>query len=183
MATVDSIQDIMAKYGMDATKDKAKSDNLNKDAFLQLLVTQMRYQDPLEPAKNEDFLAQMAQFSSLEQMQNLNTSSTMQQAYSLIGKTVLGASYNEVSGVSEYVEGVVQSVTLKGGEAFLNVDGVDVALAKVEAVLNDKETSNEAMIDAINKMNEALISINEKIDRLTADETEEEPVENVEEGQ
>ncbi|MCF8018469.1 Flagellar hook assembly protein FlgD [Petrocella atlantisensis] len=183
MATVDSIQDIMAKYGMDATKDKAKSDNLNKDAFLQLLVTQMRYQDPLEPAKNEDFLAQMAQFSSLEQMQNLNTSSTMQQAYSLIGKTVLGVSFNEVSGESEYVEGVVQSVTLKGGEAFLNVDGVDVALAKVEAVLNDKETSNEAMIGAINKMNEALVSINEKIDRLTADETEEEPVENVEEGQ
>lgn len=49
----------------------ARSD-LGKDAFLQLLVTQLRYQDPLSPMENEAFLAQLAQFSSLEQMQQLN---------------------------------------------------------------------------------------------------------------
>lgn len=48
------------------------SAEMDKDAFLKLLVTQLRYQDPLNPRDNGEFLAQLAQFSSLEQMQNMN---------------------------------------------------------------------------------------------------------------
>jgi len=47
---------------------------LNKDDFLNLLVTQLRYQNPLEPLQDSDFVAQLAQFSSLEQLENINTS-------------------------------------------------------------------------------------------------------------
>jgi len=51
-----------------------KKDNsaLGKDAFLQLLVTQMRYQDPLNPQDNAEYLSQLAQFSALEQMTNVS---------------------------------------------------------------------------------------------------------------
>ena len=50
------------------------NDNLDKDAFMKLLTTQLSNQDPLNPMEDREFIAQMAQFSSLEQMQNLNES-------------------------------------------------------------------------------------------------------------
>ena len=56
---------------MSATK--ATENNLGKDAFLEILVTQMKNQNPLEPLKDTEFIGQMAQFSSLEQLTNLNT--------------------------------------------------------------------------------------------------------------
>ena len=54
-----------------ATGDIAKQ-SLDKDAFMQLLVAQMRNQDPMAPVDNQEFIAQLAQFSSLEEMQGVN---------------------------------------------------------------------------------------------------------------
>lgn len=51
---------------------KSSSNDLDKDAFLRLLTTQLANQDPLNPIEDREFIAQLAQFSSLEQMQNLN---------------------------------------------------------------------------------------------------------------
>lgn len=77
----------------------AEEQELGKSAFLELMIAQLDNQDPLEPAKNEDFIAQLAQFSSVEGIQNLNDSvngmvSAMQsslslQAASLVGRSVL----------------------------------------------------------------------------------------------
>jgi flagellar basal-body rod modification protein FlgD len=49
-----------------------ENQQLGRDAFLKLLVSQLKYQDPMEPVKNEAFVAQLAQFSSLEQLQSIN---------------------------------------------------------------------------------------------------------------
>ena len=60
-------------YDPKENNTKKSSSELNKDTFLKLLVTQMQNQDPLNPMEDREFISQMAQFSSLEQMQNLNT--------------------------------------------------------------------------------------------------------------
>lgn len=56
------------------TTTSSAEETMGKDAFLQLLVTQLENQDPLNPTENTEFVAQLAQFSSLEGIQNLNTS-------------------------------------------------------------------------------------------------------------
>jgi flagellar basal-body rod modification protein FlgD len=57
----------------DASSADAKKDPLGRDAFLSLLVTQLQHQDPLQPQPDGEFLAQLAQFSSLESLQQIET--------------------------------------------------------------------------------------------------------------
>ena len=71
-------------------KKATSSDNngMDKDAFLQLLVAQMQYQDPLEPTSNTEYISQYAQFSQVEQMQNMAATSELARATSLVGQEV-----------------------------------------------------------------------------------------------
>lgn len=71
--TVGGVTYSKADYeAMQAAKGTSRmNDSLDKDAFLQLLVTQMQYQDPLDPQDNSEYVAQLAQFSALEQMTNV----------------------------------------------------------------------------------------------------------------
>ena len=68
--TVDGVTYDAAAYAK-TQNTQTKSNELDKDAFLQLLVAQLQHQDPLEPQDNGEFIAQMAQFSTLEQMNNM----------------------------------------------------------------------------------------------------------------
>lgn len=109
---------------------------LGKDAFLKILIAQLSNQDPLDPLKDKDFIAQMAQFSTLEQMTNMNKSIeqmnavTKGSAVNYIGRVV---EYLDDEGLSTY--GTVAYVRFdKSGVILTTTEEIDIPLEKVVAV-------------------------------------------------
>ena len=107
-----------------------------KQDFLKLLVTEMTNQDPLSPMSNQDFIAQLAQMQTLEEMIGMGKSNSQMlhqqeiaSASSLIGKTV--EAQDEFGGK---LSGTVERVTITANEVKLIVDGVTVALGSVTEI-------------------------------------------------
>ena len=107
-------------YQSNQKSDEAR-DELGKDAFFDLLTTQLKNQNPLKPMDNTKFISQMAEFSSLEQMSNMNSSlsefiksQSVTQGASLIGKTV--ETVNEDTGKTE--SGKVSQVGFENDKMF-----------------------------------------------------------------
>lgn len=112
------------------------SNSADKDMFLQLMVAQMKYQDPLNPTDSSQFLAQTAQFTALEKMQDVADQTAMllstQLAFgasSLIGQTVR---WNDASGVEQ--SGVVQGTTYLATGPVLSIDDKSVPVTDVISV-------------------------------------------------
>ena len=95
---------------------------LDKDAFLKLLVTQMKYQDPLEPTDNTEYVSQLATFSELEEMQNMSASLGKQNASSLIGQYVY-IEETDSTGNTKMIEGTVDYVSFSGSKTYLSIEG------------------------------------------------------------
>lgn len=128
------------KIGVKEAGDKGQ---LGKDSFLKLLVTQLQHQDPTRPMEDREFIAQMAQFSSLEQMTNLNnevrnlvTSSRTAEAYGILGRNI--ESYDSV--LQQAVTGRVSSVFFKGNELMLKVGDNEVPMKNVHSVNVDEDS-------------------------------------------
>lgn len=114
---------------------KAASSELGKDDFLKLLITQLRTQDPLQPLEDKEFIAQMAQFTSLEQMKNVNTALQTTQATAMLDKTV---TWMDDEGQEQI--GVVDSVKVVSGEPKVVIDGEALSLSKIMTVKNTEST-------------------------------------------
>jgi flagellar basal-body rod modification protein FlgD len=113
---------------------KISGQGLGRDDFLKLLVTQLSYQDPTAPMEDKEFIAQMAQFSSLEQMTNMagdfaKLTSMIQssEANSSLGKNV------EIVEGERVIQGMVQSVS-RGLEPEIMVNGVSYPWESVTKV-------------------------------------------------
>jgi flagellar basal-body rod modification protein FlgD len=116
----------------DGTKVTNPNSELGKNEYLQLLVTQLENQDPLNPIDDKEFIAQMAQFSALEQMLNLNNSFNAVKAYSLLGKTI--SANIDSNGSSSTITGKVDAVKFDGSNYYLEVQGSNVSLDSVTSV-------------------------------------------------
>ena len=117
-------------------KDTKGTSELGKDAFLQLLVCQIQNQDPLNPQDDTQFVAQLATFSQLEQMQNLNATYEKSQAFSLIGKDVI-VNTEDSTGKETQVAGKVQYVNASGSTVQIYVNGKLYDIDDLYAVMDE----------------------------------------------
>lgn len=92
---------------------------MDKNAFLKILAAELTNQDPMNAGDSSQYVAQMAQFTSLEQMANLNSTMTMSAANSLIGK---GVALNAVDNMGNQYSGIVRSVMNRSGNIKLTVE-------------------------------------------------------------
>lgn len=106
-----------------STSSKTNSTvGLDQNAFLKILVAELQHQDPTNSKDSTEYVAQMAQFSSLQEMLNLNNTMTFNGASSLVGKLV-SLDVTDDSGKS--YRGIVQNVTRNGSKINLNVEVLD----------------------------------------------------------
>ena len=129
-----TIQQIIDSTQAKANAGRKAGGSLGKDEFLNLLIAQLRYQDPLSPMDDKDFIGQMAQFSSLEQMKNIYNSVSQANSYALIGKYVKASYTDEASNETKSAEGFVDAVRIKGGTAYAVVNGREITIDKITEV-------------------------------------------------
>ena len=129
----------------DATTASNAQQTLGQGDFLQLLATQLSSQDPMQPMDDTQFISQMANFSSLQQMQTLNKSftayTTTQEAYAApeyLGKTVTAT--DPVTGQS--VTGVPTAVNTSSGGTTLSINGSDYPLSAITSVSAASASAN-----------------------------------------
>ena len=152
MVTNDVVDGILQTGKTETYQNKNTNKNeLGKDAFLQLLVTQLQYQDPLDPVDNTQMVSQLAQFSALEQMSNLATIATTisnTQAFSLAGKNVIievGKSMGSENTTT--IGGRVDFVQIVDGKAKLSINGKLYDYADLDSVVDDGYLSD--ILDSI----------------------------------
>jgi len=124
----------------------ASSSTSDKDMFLQLLVAQMKYQDPMNPTDSAEFLSQSAQFTALEKMQLVADQTGMllgaQMAFGangMVGRTVTYTLEDGTEGT-----GVVHGVTFGDKGPVLDVDGVEVPVSSVVTVTDGTAATTTA---------------------------------------
>lgn len=129
--------------------DSKKADFMGKDDFLNLLVTQLKYQDPLNPMDDKEFISQLAQFTSLEQMYNLNSSMAAMKAFTLIGREVTAEFIDDTTKELKVVQGLVDSIKVKESMTYAVVNNVDVPVDKIIEVkaASDIPTDEEGEVD------------------------------------
>jgi hypothetical protein len=167
MSVLDAVRDLQNQTAWTQAQNHAKEieesanghnrktgGDMGKHDFLLLLSTQLRFQDPLNPQSDSDFAAGLAQFSSLEQMQNMN--STLEamsnyQSYSLVGKFVVAEAL--INGRLMEIPGVVDSVFMSNGVAMAQIGEFVVPVSSIIEVFDTNNIlTSEMLMQASNNL-------------------------------
>lgn len=133
-------------YASSTSTDGASGVSVDTGTFLKLLCAQLQYQDPLEPLTDTQFVTQLAQMTSLEQMQQMNTALTGAQAYDLIGKNVYAETIDQTTGITNAYLGRVDSVVIRDGTPYIVMGNTALSVSDVQRIYDDAlfETADTA---------------------------------------
>lgn len=150
---LEGINDILYGPGTPVHGSAPPSNELGAEAFMRLLIEQLKNQDPTAPVDNQQYIAQLAQFSSLEQMQDVNENlvalAALQQENALMAQltsasALIGSNVEFIHPESgETQQGTVGSVRIEGTLAVLRINEEDIPLANVTEILGSQEGQEE----------------------------------------
>ncbi|MFA7672255.1 MAG: flagellar hook capping FlgD N-terminal domain-containing protein [Clostridia bacterium] len=95
---------------------------MDQEDFLQILVSQMQNQNPMEPMDDFEYMSQITQFSMLDSVDGIYSQISGLKALDYIGKNVIGSYMNDSSTTTQYIEGLVQSITIQDDSVILNLE-------------------------------------------------------------
>jgi flagellar basal-body rod modification protein FlgD len=141
------------------TQLRSKRLELKTDDFIKIMLTQLQHQDPLEPAKNQELLAQMNQIGQLqastnmqEMLQGLSLQNQIGSSSQLIGKMVAG-----LDDGNEAVDGLVSSVRVQDNQVYLELDnGKTLRLDRVTEIAPARTTATTGSLTAAGSDNRSL---------------------------
>lgn len=134
-----------------STAKAGQESTLGKDEFLKILVAQIKNQDPMKPLEDKEFIAQMAQFTSVEQLMNMSAElkelkNSLGFTATLIGKSIEWETASADGSEGVIKNGTVDSISMKSGESFAVVDGEEILIGRILTVKNESSTlSNEVI--------------------------------------
>ena len=142
------IQDTEKNTNVSSLTKKKKKNNTDLDVndFLQLLVAQMQYQDPLEPTDNTQYIAQMATFTQVSATTDMNAKVQQQMASELVGKNVIVKSNIDST---DLVAGKVQSWEKIEGKIYLRIDQKLYDIEDLDMVLDEEYYDSLAEGEAV----------------------------------
>ncbi len=142
-----------------AEEGKNKS-GVDSEAFLTLLVAEMKNQDPLEPTSNTEWVSQYATFTQVSEIQAIGDSMSSVQAQSLVGKNVI-MRVTDSTGDTNYVDGMVERVGYQDGKAYLYIGGNPYSIDDLDTVISEQYMNAQDKVDQIRSLIKKLPSLQE----------------------
>ncbi|ASA26352.1 flagellar hook capping FlgD N-terminal domain-containing protein [Paenibacillus donghaensis] len=149
MAETNAVNNSSSANTANSIKKTVGGSVMGKDQFLKILITQLQHQDPMQPMEDKEFIAQMAQFTSLEQLMNISTQLTaMNQSLGnvsgLIGKEI---TWNDAK-TKLPVTGTVESIVVSSGIQYAVVGAARIAITDITEIQNATPKNEADLIPA-----------------------------------
>ena len=134
---------------------KKSNSMMNQMDFINMLVAEMKYQDPLEPSTNTDYVAQMATFSQVQALEDMKESMSNMNATNLVGKYVSIVSEDAAGRVSEVV-GKVDYMSIENGKSYVTVEDQKYEVSDVVSIMDDDYSEANVLAATFNSYVEEL---------------------------
>lgn len=148
------------------SKKTSDTNGVDEDMFLQLLVAEMKYQDPMEPSSNTEWVSQYATFTQVQQQGAMQDSIQQSQASGLVGKQVIMKNSDDDGNANNYVHGTVDFVNIKNDGVYLSVNGQTFNIDQLDSVVDDTYLNNAQLASDF----ETLMSQLPSVERVTLED-------------